>query len=143
MIDRTKTRRREETTLHPPQLNSTPPQDEEGSASLCAAVVRAWTNFAASGDPNTAPPHKPPGPLAPTAVLPPWPALTPADPDRCMVLDVPLAASHTQAVRIHEHFPVLWAVAKENARALWFHRAPKGGTAGEMAAKERVLQSNL
>lgn len=114
---------------------------------LCAAVVRAWTNFAYSGDPNTAPAHKPP--LAQDAhtptphTLPPWPALSAADPDRLMVLDVPLSASHTQSVRLHEHFPTLWRIAQENERALWFHRAPGGPNGGEVAAKEKALQSNL
>jgi hypothetical protein len=135
------------------------PKDPPGNAALCAAVTRAWTNFAYSGDPNTAPPHKPPlaqdntdagtstdtdgGPLPTLHTLPPWPALSASDPDRAMILDVPLSAAHTQSVRLHEHFPTLWRIAKENARALWFHRPPGGGSVGEVAAKERALQSNL
>ncbi len=50
--------------MPPPQKTNTTgsicPKDDEGNAGLCAAVVRAWTNFARSGDPNTAPEGKPP-----------------------------------------------------------------------------------
>ncbi len=105
---------------------------------------------------ENATPHPPPPKkkqqtkTAPPKQLPPWPALSHADPDRCMVLDVPLAASHTQSVKLHEHFPTLWRIAGENARSLWFHRPPQAaaaaagaGAAASVAATERALQSNL
>lgn len=147
MIHKSSQSQTNQTKSNQTKNNPNSPTDEPANYGLCAAVTRAWTNFAYSGDPNTAPSHKPP--LAQDATggathtLPPWPALSAADPDRVMILDVPLSASHTQTVKIHEHFPTLWRIAQENARALWFHRPPKGASSGEVAAKEKALQSNL
>lgn len=60
-----------------------------------------------------------------------------------MILDVPLSASHTQAVKIHEHFPALWKIANENARALWFHRSHDSVARAKAATPEPAQEKNL
>jgi len=109
------------------------PADVPANEALSGAVTRAWANFARTGDPNGSE-----GKNGDAHVLPKWPALLRAKAHQTMILGVPLSTCRIQEVALHEAFPVLWKVAVENARALWFHRSPPLGS-----DTEKAIQSNL
>lgn len=119
------------------------PADIPSNASLSAAVISAWTNFARTGDPNfQSGEEKKYLDIADagseSTVLPDWPHLTANAPHQVMILDVPLSACRIQEVDLHLTFPELWKIVLKNGRALWFHRPPPSGS-----KTERAMQSNL
>ncbi len=111
------------------------PADVAANEVTAAGVMTAWTNFAKTGNPDD---HSQNVDRTYPHILPPWPALTKAQPHQVMILDVPLSACRIQSVPLHEAFPELWKITLENSRALWFHRAPPSGS-----ETEKAMQSNL
>ena len=94
------------------------PNQVEANSLTSQAVIKAWTNFAQTGDPNLS------SKIAPatettnkkTATLPPWPRWSASEGSKVMIIDVPLSLSRVQSMKVHEAFPELWKIAAEDAR---------------------------